>query len=428
MHYPTFYMVERVIMHIDMNAFFASVEQSANPFIRNRPVAVGSSDKYEHSALLAISYEAKARGVKKLSRAREALDICPELIVVPFDPLKYYSINKQIVSILKEYSPLVEVYSIDEAFIDLTDVLDLHKKSAVEIAREIKQRIIGEVGTNLTSSVGIAPNKLLAKIGSNWKKPDGLTLIEWDNRLEFLDKVPIGNIWGIGFHSTPKLLELGITSTKQLREMSDSSLRSIVGTYWNRLRMLSNGEHYDLVNPNSSNKEAKSMQHAHTMSIATNDSEYLNTVVRKMCERLARRLRKDNQMARTVYLGMRPENMKSYGWGSVPTFSDMEDLGTPTTNGKKLYDAACRVFSRFELGSTKIRLVVVGVGNLKSTDAMLFNIFTDPKVTSLDSTIDKVNLTYGEFTIRSADILHQKAKESELRIDKEDMLFHPGGG
>jgi len=416
-------------MHIDMNAFFASVEQTANPFIRNKPIAVGSAKSYAGAALLAVSYAAKAKGVKNFMRYYEAISICPDLIAIPFDPLKYYSVNRQIMAILREYTPQMEIYSIDEAFMDLTDVMHLHPgKTPVDIAQEIKDRIRNEVGECLTSSVGIAPNKLLAKVASDWKKPDGLTVIRWEDRFEYLDSMKIGDIWGIGFRGTAKLENLGVKSTADIRNLTDDTLRDLVGSYYTRLRMIANGEHYDPVSPDRREKPAKSMQHAHTLSTATNDPTELKTVIRKMSERLAIRLRKHGQTARVIYLGLRPEKMKTYGWGSLPRFNGFEDLGIGTTNGKKIYDAACKVFDSFDFGDTKIRLIAVGVNALESTESMIFDIFTNPELNDLDHALDEINRAYGEFTVRSADIVYQYAKESELHVVREDMTFHPAGG
>lgn len=413
------------IIHLDMNAFFASCEQAANPFIQGKPVAVGAAKQYDGAALLAVSYQAKKRGVKNLMRAWEAKQICPELIIVPFDPLKYYNINQQIMGILRDYSPLMEIYSVDEAFLDLTPVLHLHKESIQEIAQEIKDRIRSEVSPVLTSSVGIAPNKLLAKVGSDWQKPDGMTIINWENRFEFLDKLDLQDIWGIGYHAGPKLKKLGITSTRQIREIDDKALRGIVGSYYTRLKLIANGEYYDPVDPGRNNKPHKSMQHAHTLSVATNDREELKTVIRKMSERLARRLRRHGQVARIVYLGLRPEKMKTYGWGSLPKYGGFLPLSFPSNHGKDIYDAACEIFARQDFGDTKIRLVAVGINDLRSVAQLALDIFQNPEIQNLDRAVDEINSIYGQFTVRTGDILHQKAKESELSVHREDMTFHP---
>jgi DNA polymerase-4 len=418
-------MKDRIIFHLDLNAFFASVEQTANPFLRGKPVGVTGNPDYPGSAILAASYAAKRRGVKGIMRVRDAKVVCPEIILVPFDPLKYYAVNQKIMKIFKEYTPQLEIYSIDEAFLDMTDVMHLYNKTPVELAQEIKDRIRHEVGEPLTSSVGIAPNKLLAKIGSDWKKPDGLTVITWENRFEYLDQIPIQDIWGIGYHAGPKLRALGINSTKQIRELDDATLRSIVGSYYTRLRAIANGEHFDPVDPKRTEKAAKSMQHAHTLSKSTNDPEELKSVIRKMSERLAIRLRRHKQQARVVYLGLRPEKMQTYGWGSLPRFSGFHALPLSTTHGKDIYDAALEIFNDFDISDTKIRLIAVGVNDLDSTSKLAFDIFMNPKITALDKAVDEVNSIYGSFTVRYGDILHQKAKDSELKVERPNMTFHP---
>lgn len=413
------------IMHIDMNAFFASVEQTANPFIRYKPVAVGSTGKYDNTALLAVSYEAKIKGVKNLSRLIDARLKCPELIVVPFDLLKYYSVNQQIVHILQEYSPSVEVYSIDEAFIDLRTIMHLREQPAEVIAQEIKDRIRAEVGIKLTSSVGIAPNKLLAKVGSDWKKPDGMTVINWEDRLTYLDQLNLQDIWGIGYSATNKLYPVGIHHTNQLREIEDYVLRGLVGSYYTRLKLIANGDYYEPVSPWKNDRPQKSMQHAHTLSKATSDPIELLSIIRKMAERLARRLRNHEQTARLIYVGLKPANQGHYGWGSSARYSGVRVLEFGNNNGKVFYDQCKEVFGEFDFDHQQIRQVVVGVHNLNTSATVPFDIFDQPQVRQLDKAIDKINHTFGEFTIRTADILHQKAKESELQVARVNMTFHP---
>lgn len=418
-------MPDRTILHIDMNSFFASCEQLANPFLRGKPIGVCGGKDYKYAAILAASYPAKKRGVKGIMRVFEAEQVCPEIILVPFDPMKYYAINKMVMDILRRYTPQMEIYSIDEAFLDLTPVLHLSNKTPREIAQEIKDTIRSEIGEPLTSSVGIGPNKLLAKVASDWEKPDGLTEITWENRLEYLDKLFIGDIWGIGWNATPKLEKLGITSTKQIRDLSDETLRGLVGGYYTRLRLIANGEHHDPVMPGRNSRPHKSMQHAHTMKTATNDKTELKSIIRKMSERLAIRLRKHDQTARLVYVGLRPEKLKTYGWNQLPKYSGFAKVEFTTNHGKDIYDAACKIFDEFEFDDTKIRLVAVGVNNLDSTEKLAFDVFMNPKVRELDKAVDYINATYGSFTVRSGDIVYQYAKESELKVEREDMTFHP---
>ncbi len=414
----------RIIMHIDMNAFFASVEQSANRFIRDLPVAVGNPG-YANTALVAVSYEARRRGVRNLSRGVEAKRICPELIIVPFDPLKYYAVNQQIVRIFKEYTPHVEVYSIDEAFLDLTVLPRAQRgRTPQEIAQEIKDRIIAEVGPKLRSSVGIAPNKLMAKVASNWQKPDGLTTINWENRFDYLDKLELSEVWGIGWNSAPKLAALGFKSTADLRQADSATLRNLVGGYYTRLQLIANGEHYDPVSPGRPSRAHKSMQHAHTLSKATTDVTELKSLIRKMSERLSIRLRKHEQRCQVVYLGLKPEKLAAgYGWNAPTRFYDVVHIPT-TQHGLDIYRAAVRLFEQFPL-DTPIRLLYVGVGDLDSTQQLLLDSLEEPQKHALDGAADKINNQYGAFTIRSADIVYQYAKERELSVDKTNMVFHP---
>jgi DNA polymerase IV len=415
----------RIIFHIDMNSFFASVEQAANPFIRGKPIGVGSPG-YDNAALVAISYEAKKLGVPKMCRLKDARALCPEIMVIPFDPLKYYSVNRQIVKILREYSPLVEVYSIDEAFIDLTPVMHLYPgKTPADLAQEIKDRIRTEISESLTSSVGIAPNKLLAKVASNFKKPDGLTVITWENRFDFLDKVKIGDVWGIGWSSGAKLESIGVRNTADLRKVGNETLQSLVGTYWTRLVMIANGESYDPVNPDKGEKPHKTMQHAHTLGDPTDDKEWLQTYLRKMAERLARRLRRYKQTAAVVSLGLKPTGEVQYGWGSNARYWGIEKLEIPTDHGKDIYAAACAILDRCGWQGEKIRQVVVGIADLASSNQLMLDLFVDVKAKNVDRAFDEINSRYGAFTIRSADILNQHAKESELSVEREDMVFHP---
>lgn len=414
----------KLVLHIDMNAFFASVEQLTNPFIRNKPVGVGSGG-YDNAALLAISYQAKAAGVPKFARLREAKIICPELIAVPFDPLKYYSVNRQIVTIFREMCPKVEVYSIDEAFMDITQVIDKYNNDPLEFAKVLKQRIIDEVGVTLTTSVGISSNKLLAKIASNWVKPNGLTWIKWQERFEYLDKLPFEKIWGIGPRSADKLNKLGIHSTKDLRKIPPHTLREMVGTYYTRLVSMANGEYLEDVDTERVSKPHKSMQHAHTLSKPTKDTEELLSYIRKMSERLAKRLRKHKQYTTMVQLGLKPEKLGHYGWGSATRYSGIKALEQPTESGTNIYEAAKEILLGMGDLDQRIRLLYVGIGDLSQSNQLILNFQEDLKLSSIERAKDEIDEQFGSFTIRTADILYNKAKESELTVEKEDMVFHP---
>lgn len=413
------------IFHVDMNAYFASVEQACNKFIQGKPVAVVSSIEYNGASILARSYEAKALGVKTFSRVFEAKKVCPELVCVPLDHLKYYDINTRIHKILSRYTEKIEVYSIDEFFLDMTDYFELRSVSKKELALEIKQRIANEIHPVLKCSIGVGANKLLAKVGSDFQKPDGLTIIPWDSRFEFLDSMELEDIWGIGWHTAPKLRQLGIKGLRDIRKLNRDLLWNLVGSYWARLVQLANGEHYDQVKISVQEKPQKTMQHAHTMSEATSDLTKLKPLVRKLSEKLATRLRKERQLAGEVNFGVRPSGQKDYGWGRLPHFSGRIKLDQPTNHGLTIYQTACKILGTFPLDQFEARLLVVGVGNLQETEQMRLLDPVPTKLVKLDQAIDIVNAKYGEFTMRSGDILHERAKERELSTKRLAMTFHP---
>lgn len=415
-----------VVFHVDMNAYFASVEQAVNPFLQGKPVAVvPGGGEYAGAAILARSYEAKARGVQTFSRLFEARRLCPELIVVSGDHLQYYAINKRLAEIMESYTPSMEIYSIDEFFLDLSSYFRLHKRSYLEVANEIKQRIASEIHPVLKCSIGVGPNKLLAKVGSDYQKPDGLTIISWEQRHQFLDSMKLADIWGIGRNCVPKLDILGIKNTADLREVDAEVLEKVVGSYCIRLKRIANGEYYEFVDPGRNRRPQKTMQHAHTLKKATADIGEIRTLIRKMAERLAVRLRRHGQVTDVVSFGIRPSRQKNYGWGYLPSLFGKSRLPYLTNNGYEIYKGGLEVLESLEMKGIEARLIVVGVENLQQAEQLSLLQPLADALPLVDAAMDKINQKYGEFTLRSADILNQKAKESKYSVERLPMTFHP---
>lgn len=410
------------IMHIDFNSFFASAEQQANPFLRNKSMGVGRRS-YWGSAIIAASYPAKRQGIGLGVRYNQAKKIDPRFELAELDHIKYYDLHNRFIIILRRYSPLVEVYSIDEAFMDMS-MSKLELDELEEVGYDIKNSIVDELGEAITCSIGIGNNKLIAKIASNHDKPDGLTIIHWEERQKYLDPMPIENVWGIGRHVTKKMNKRGIYLVRELKALSDSELYSIVGGYYTRLKLLVQGYHFETVQSAIKQKPPKSMQHAHTMEKATNNIKELKSLSRKMSERLAQRLRKHNQKGRIVYLGLVPENLPSYGWDTPGWFGREVKLSQYTSNGYTIYKVCSRILGNIDLEHLNIRRLVVGISRLNTPDLISFDDLQQSKVNKLDLAIDQINQRFGSFTVRSADILNQKAKETELDIDKPEMRFH----
>src|SRR6186997_1637511 len=216
----------RRILHVDMDAFYASVEQRDNPSLRGKPVAVGG-DPTQRGVVAAASYEARTFGVRSAIPMSRAVRLCPSLVIVRPDFQKYRSISSQIFELYREVTPLVEPLSLDEAYLDVT-VNHWNEPLGVNVARRLKERI--KETTRLTASAGVAPNKFLAKIASGWKKPDGLTVISPDRVEPFLQRLPVDALWGVGPVTAQKLRARGIERLVNVRTIEAPDLHATVGS------------------------------------------------------------------------------------------------------------------------------------------------------------------------------------------------------
>jgi len=218
--------VLRRILHVDMDAFYASVEQRDNPQLRGKPVAVGG-DPHRRGVVAAASYEARTFGVRSAIPMARAVRLCPQLVIVHPDFQKYRAVSRQVFEIFRSVTPLVEPMSLDEAYLDVTENAwgeTLGKIVAQRIKTQIKEK------TGLTASAGVAPNKFLAKIASAWKKPDGLTVIAPERVERFLQKLPVDALWGVGPVTAARLRERGIERLVDVRTAGDAILRDAVGS------------------------------------------------------------------------------------------------------------------------------------------------------------------------------------------------------
>src|SRR5881396_2505282 len=246
-------MIRRVL-HIDMDAFYASVEQRDNPALRGQPVAVGGRPD-TRGVVAAASYEARTFGVRSAMSMAKAVRLCPSLVIVPPDFSRYKAASSAIFSIFREVTPLVEPLSLDEAYLDVTDNL-WGETLGTAVAKRLKQRIRAE--TRLTASAGVAPNKFLAKIASGWKKPDGLTVIAPDRVEAFLQQLPVDALWGVGPVTARKLRARGIERLVDVRTADPSELQHAVGSLAEWLRQLSVGVDDRPVVPNRESKSSGS--------------------------------------------------------------------------------------------------------------------------------------------------------------------------
>src|SRR5262245_16714654 len=291
-------MRHRRIIHVDMDAFYASVEQRDNEALRGRPVAVGGSPEHR-GVVAAASYEARAFGVRSAISMARAIRLCPALVIVPPDFARYKAVSNAVFSIFREVTPLVEPLSLDEAYLDVTENA-WHEPLATPVARRLKERIRADTG--LTASAGVAPNKFLAKIASGWKKPDGLTVISPDRVEPFLQRLPVDALWGVGPVTARKLRARGIERLVDVRGVDPQDLQDTVGSLAEWLRQLANGIDDRPVVPN---RETKSSGSESTYAKDLTDPEEMREEIREMAAQAAAWLARKSLLARTVTIKVR---------------------------------------------------------------------------------------------------------------------------
>lgn len=304
-----------LVAHLDMNSFFATVEQQANPLLRGRPLGV-CAYLHERGCIIAASVEAKRMGMKVGMRVEEARKAVPTAAFVQNEPAKYRSVISRVFRLLHEVSDKVEHYSIDEAFIDLTGWCRDEAEAAWLMAK-IQTRIQSEIGEWLKSSVGIAPNRLLAKLASDMKKPNGLTILYLQTLDEQLSELELEDICGIGRKTHRRLMRVGIHSILDLKHAQPELLLRVLGKYGYFLWSGLNGTEYERVNRYEKHLP-KSIGHSYCVPNHVNEAGHVELVARRLLERAAKRLREAGLLARRISLviGLRRDSMDEVqGWG-----------------------------------------------------------------------------------------------------------------
>jgi DNA polymerase-4 len=374
------------ILHLDMDAFFASVEQRTFPFLRDKPIAV-CGDPDGRSVVSSASYPAKALGVKSGMNLYEARQRCPDILFVPLNPAKYSDTAERIINILIQFTDLVEVFSIDEAFLDVTDTVHLFGSSEM-IARQIKDEIYQEMG--LTCSIGIAPNKLLAKYASDQCKPNGLLRIKQEEIPKLLEDVPATELCGIGEKTALRLKKFGITTCGDLAKCSINILVQHFGKNGIKLKDMGLGFDPNPVLPYWFKCDAKSVGHSCTMDSDTNDLAVIKHLLWELSEQVARRLRQDNYQGKTVSLVLR--------YADFTTFSSQKSIKEFINDGRRIYEIDFDLFKVLYKPPRKVRLVGVSVSNLIKGITQLSLLNQETKDTT--AALDKLNDKHGEFMVR----------------------------
>jgi len=308
-------MSNRKILHVDMDEFFAAVEKLDNPNLCGKPLLV-AGDPQKRGVVSTASYEARKFGCHSAMPTSQALRLCPHAICLPIRTKRYREVSDEIFAIFERFTPLIEPLSIDEAFLDVSGCERL-LGPAEKIARNLRSTIRNEL--NLTASVGIAPNKFLAKIASDMDKPDGLTVITEQNIHEKLDPLPISRLWGMGPVAVKRFERFGIQTIYQLRTRGVEELRQWFGDTGEHFWNLSNGIDDRVVVPDS---QAKSIGQEQTFAEDINDLDELRRVLNEQCEQVARRVRHAKLVVRTITIKLRS--------GDFTTRTRSKTLGQPT--------------------------------------------------------------------------------------------------
>ena len=342
----------RRILHVDMDAFYASVEQRDNPSIRGKPVAVGR-EASERGVVAAASYEARTFGVHSAMSTARARRLCPALIVVPPDFQKYRAVSSAIFAIYREVTPLVEPLSLDEAYLDVTENA-WHEPLGMNVARRLKARI--REATGLTASAGVAPNKFLAKIASGWKKPDGLTVIAPERVGAFLKELPVDALWGVGPVTARKLHGAGLKTTSDLRAADPEALHRLLGSMAEWLVQLAHGIDDRLVEPD---RPAKSSGSETTYVQDLVDPARIREEVASMARDAASWLAAHGLYARTVTIKVRYSNFT--------TITRSHSAWPATRDADALAERAVALLGRTEAGRRPVRLLGASVHNFADT-------------------------------------------------------------
>ena len=373
-------------MHIDMNAFFASVEQQVNPTLRGKPIAVIGSN--ERTVVTTSSYEARAYGVKTGMTKYKAKRLCPHIILVAGDTGRYADTCRRLIEIYRQYTPIVEVYSIDEAFLDITGSIPLFGSAEI-IAGNIKSDIRRNLG-RLTCSIGIAPNKLLAKLGSDMKKPDGLVVIRQTDVGWLLDNLPVRELWGIGSQIEKHLAAMGIKTCGELGRRSIHVLKNRFGVIGERLKLMAQGIDDSPVIPLEQEADAKSVGHSMTLDRDVSDMETLERHILQLSEMVGRRLRRGGYAGRTVALTLR--------YPDFTTFTRRSTVETYMNSSIDIYLAARELLNTIRL-QQPIRLIGVSVCNLTKNTVQIPLFSADRVKQAATQTMDTINDRYGDFCI-----------------------------
>lgn len=386
-------MRPRVVLHADMDAFYAAVEQRDRPELRGKPVIVGGTST--RGVVMAASYEARPFGVRSAMPSVQARKLCPHAIFLPGDMAKYRRVSAQVREVFESVSPEVEPISLDEAFIDVTGSVAL-LGPPLDIGRLLKRRV--REATGLAVSVGIGPGKMVAKIASDACKPDGLLEVAADGVAAFLHPLPVARLWGVGPITQAALARAGIATIADLAARDERDLERLVGSAASSLVALARGMDVRTV---EAERAAKSYGEEGTFGADTTADRTIRSAIIAHAEAVARRLRHDGVRGRVVVLKIKLA--RSLGGGRFPLLTRRTTLPEPTDDGKAISDAALGLWAREYHGP--VRLIGVSVADMAGGSAGQLEIFADARTTrreALNDALDRIVARWGRDSIARA--------------------------
>ncbi|WP_334073332.1 MULTISPECIES: DNA polymerase IV [Paenibacillus] len=387
----------RVVLHIDMNAFYCSVHEAEEPEkYRNRPTAVAGSVELRKGIIVTCSYEARKRGISTGMTVAQGLKKCPELILIKPDFHLYRKYSRAFMDIAYGYTPLLQAVSIDECYLDITGSKQFG--TPLDIAHEIQARVADELG--LPCSIGIAPNKLLAKMASDMKKPRGITVLRIRDVPALLWDKPCGELFGIGRKTAEKLKRLRIHTIGHLAAADERLLIEKFGVAGSWMKRAANG--IDDSPVREERDKNKSIGHTTTLPRDVTQMEEVQRVLLNLADQVTRRLRRQNLVAQTVQITIRTPDMK--------TITRSQSLETVIERADDVYREACELYRRHWNEGRPIRLLGITLQNLvaKEESAVqldLFNYEQQPKKESLTRTMDLLRDKFGENAVLTAGML-----------------------
>lgn len=384
----------KVIILVDMNCFFAQIEQQDNPFWRNRPVAVTNGS--QGTTIITSSYEARAYGIKTGMRLKEARMLCPELIQVPSRPNRYAEISTNIMASLQSITPDLEVYSVDEAFLDVTHCQSL-LGTPLQIAQLVKDTVRKVSG--LTCSVGVSGDKTTAKYAAKLNKPDGLTqILPWEAEAT-LAPLHVTELSGINTGTANFLKQYGVITCGDMKKIPISIPAKRFGNLGRRIWLMAQGKDPELIN--TTVKEPKTIGHGKVMPPQTHDLPTILTYFQHMSEKVASRLRKHHFKASQFYIGLKTEQ----GWLQTKI-----KLKQATDDGQVLF-TQCRQFVMNQWqgqGAWQVQVTALNPHHEQQDDLFIDN-HLDDKRQQLNNAIDEINQRYGEFTVAPSRLMNRSA-------------------